>query len=1059
MENIPYGLREFPAEAFIDPKPLIGLFNGNQLDENVLEPLTKRLSDSCNIIHITPNSLPVPKNESTNNSEEQHIFKYSWFEKHLKKLPGTILMAYKINFSAPESDWESVSTTIQFDYKALTSKTEHQKVQVYITLFNEGKNDFSDDIKVQNSLKIEKLCQSLSLDDKQLIVIYLGNEDIDDLYTIAFSDIESYTLSYYSTYVKSMKKDKRFTEEQTTTCKIINMLLKIGYISEFIEGYEQKTLNSYVKTSQWLEKLYHESSSVSGIEIRAFALYVYYKIITFQLRINNNNLTTVYKSLRDFLYMFALPKDDFDYSPSISIYKSHLYAITAMVFERYSSLVIDPVPANSIIPALFTDNEHSTTSMQLYISSLYFNAYTYLHLSYYDAMLPTANNFSYSHGYPSQSTDFSIFPSPSFTYIKNDLLANYICVLPVSQSDCINYYIESDHQIPYTATLADLLEKSQIYIQNGNHYVSPWFSNLINLENEINIGHYEENVSKYMCILDSLQNSHWTLLYSHLVIYLYIYAYKHQDEQTLLTLVPAIVSPSLQKYIPNGFLTAAWTLYLQLIHTHNITTISPSSSFSPFLQTTVAYRNASGHCQTPVDAQLVITNHLPVSIPITSIDIYTYINEKKQMLLQGYSYESSLIPAIPESISLAFTYASTPLFITCHTSLDSWDYEITAGIENKVINNEYKYISMDIDKSIQIYVAKENQYVFLSTNEMKVYIEDVCKEVYTNVYIESNCEDKQVILLNPHQEINFTSSPVYTYILQFDCTSITTSRHISISLHLHYTQHDGNEIIFDKQVPISLIAPFTLDVKFAPSLPSLLPESLDSHDSSDISPTLDDFTGNKVAIYMPKQQIIANNKFTIHVDIVPRINGFILNNIQFNLHPSLSLQMIPKFSSNPLPANTVSSFKFAGLCSSPPTTLSDGDILCKWTIKSSSSSLSLPLPSLLILPPPLHTEIVCPSILQQGVVAQFTIFIYNNTTSIQDIQVDIKDMTTYIFRGPLHTVIQILPRSVYTLKYDIVPILTGNQTIPTVNLVSTKYNMDLFTGKRSSFVNISEYKP
>ena len=52
--------------------------------------------------------------------------------------------------------------------------------------------------------------------------------------------------------------------------KIVNILLKIGYMSEFIPNYTQKTLNTYLKLQQWLEKIRNEVSLLLVAAIRRF---------------------------------------------------------------------------------------------------------------------------------------------------------------------------------------------------------------------------------------------------------------------------------------------------------------------------------------------------------------------------------------------------------------------------------------------------------------------------------------------------------------------------------------------------------------------------------------------------------------------------------------------------------------------------------------------------------------------------------------------------------------------------------------------------------------------
>lgn len=163
MEDIPYGLNEFPKEALEETKPLIGFYRGNQVEDQLIQPLRDRFSPSCRIVDIDVESLPIHTEKEKDYTQYNHFMKYTWFDKHLNKIPGIVCMHYSIDITASQEDWDKFVAQVSEDYKKINDRVKYYKVPIYIVLYNKNKNDYSDEIKVSNSVRSDKYHPPLPL--------------------------------------------------------------------------------------------------------------------------------------------------------------------------------------------------------------------------------------------------------------------------------------------------------------------------------------------------------------------------------------------------------------------------------------------------------------------------------------------------------------------------------------------------------------------------------------------------------------------------------------------------------------------------------------------------------------------------------------------------------------------------------------------------------------------------------------------------------------------------------------------------------------------------------
>lgn len=101
---------------------------------------------------------------------------------------------------------------------------------------------------------------------------------------------------------------------------------------------------------------------------------------------------------------------------------------------------------------------------------------------------------------------------------------------------------------------------------------------------------------------------------------------------------------------------------------------------------------------------------------------------------------------------------------------------------------------------------------------------------------------------------------------------------------------------------------------------------------------------------------------------------------------------------------------------------------------------SVQLPLLLVESPPLVVALDCPPYGLLGVPFMLSLKVQNQTAALQELSFSVTDAQSFIFSGAHTDSFSVLPHSTYVLSYRFVPIASGMQQLPHVQLTSSRFS-------------------
>eukprot|EP00897_Mesotaenium_endlicherianum_P002419 jgi/Mesen1/2204/ME000152S01290 len=122
------------------------------------------------------------------------------------------------------------------------------------------------------------------------------------------------------------------------------------------------------------------------------------------------------------------------------------------------------------------------------------------------------------------------------------------------------------------------------------------------------------------------------------------------------------------------------------------------------------------------------------------------------------------------------------------------------------------------------------------------------------------------------------------------------------------------------------------------------------------------------------------------------------------------------------------------------------------------SALPVPAPVMLVIDlppvrmeaPPLVVHVTCPQHGVLGAPLSLSLDVHNATAVLQEVVFSVVDVPSFVFSGVHSGTVSILPHSVHSLVYRLVPVASGMLQLPQVRLHATRYNARLYPSPHSN---------
>lgn len=117
------------------------------------------------------------------------------------------------------------------------------------------------------------------------------------------------------------------------------------------------------------------------------------------------------------------------------------------------------------------------------------------------------------------------------------------------------------------------------------------------------------------------------------------------------------------------------------------------------------------------------------------------------------------------------------------------------------------------------------------------------------------------------------------------------------------------------------------------------------------------------------------------------------------------------------------------------------------------------LPEVKVEKPPLVVKVECPPYAVLGDPLTFHVRVQNQTGLLQEIKYALGDSQSFVFSGPHQDKVSVLPRSEHTVSHKVVPLGSGPQRLPQVNVTSVRYSAKVSASAAASTVFVFPSPP